>query len=320
MWRVGSLRDRIEREGHLPVDEALRLATQVSRAIDYAHRQGVIHRDIKPGNILLTKDGDPLVADFGIARALNPSPDSRVDLTATGAPIGTPAYMAPEQASGDEPIDARADQYGLAITLYEMLVGRLPFRAQSTVGMIAHQLGGAPSVRLFREEVPESVDQALAQAMAIEPDQRFDSMAGSAGRWATSPPPGAAPRGRPVAPRCRLGMLLVLAAAGAGLFPAEPGGAGGMPVIAVLPFDYQGDSADAYFADGVADEVRSKLTRIGGVTVIARASSIEYQHSSKRPEQIARELGADTCSPARCSGRRRGAGRAGCGSGPNWWR
>jgi serine/threonine-protein kinase len=292
----GSLRDRLEREERIAVDEALRLAIQVARAIDYAHRQGIVHRDIKPGNILLTPDGDPLVADFGIARALNPPAGSSVDVRAPSGPIGTPVYMAPEQAAGDRPIDARVDQYSLAITLYEMLSGELPYPGRTQVGMVAQELGGPPSLRFRREEIPASVDQALARAMAIEPDQRFDSMAGFGRALGDVTGPGR--QGARAARRVGAwaGLLLVAVLGGGFLLsrklrPLRSGSA--TPVIAVLPFDYQGDSADAYFADGVSDEVRSKLTRIGGVTVIARASSIEYRHSGKRPEQIARELGAD---------------------------
>ncbi|HSB55546.1 MAG TPA: protein kinase, partial [Gemmatimonadales bacterium] len=292
----GSLRERIRREERLPLDEALRLATQLCRTIDYAHRQGIVHRDIKPANILLTKDGDPLVADFGIARALEPSPHFRADLTDTGAPIGTPAYMAPEQASADTPVDARADQYALAVTIFEMLSGQLPVTAQTPAGLIAQLLGGAPSIRIHREDVPANVDEALARAMALDPRERFDSVASfgrALGDGTTTVTPA-----RRVLRRVPAWLALPLVAViGVLLFrrgTAPPPEAGdGTPVIAVLPFDYQGDSTDAYFADGVADEVRSKLMRIGGMTVIARASSIEYRHSSKRPEVIARELGAD---------------------------
>src|SRR5206468_7054096 len=119
-----SLRTRLRRERQLPVEEALRIATETARALDYAHRQGVMHRDIKPENILLTKDGDTLVADFGIARALAGA-DER--LTETGMSVGTPAYMSPEQASGDKAVDARTDVYSLGCVLYEMLAGEPPY-------------------------------------------------------------------------------------------------------------------------------------------------------------------------------------------------
>src|SRR5438094_7842309 len=115
-----SLRSRLRQEQQLPVEEALRIANETARALDYAHRQGVMHRDIKPENILLTKDADTLVADFGIARALAGA-DER--LTETGMSVGTPAYMSPEQASGDKAVDARTDVYSLGCVLYELLAG-----------------------------------------------------------------------------------------------------------------------------------------------------------------------------------------------------
>jgi len=120
--RGESLRDRLKREGRLPLDETLRITSEAGRALDYAHREGVIHRDIKPENILLTLDGDTLVADFGIARALGGPSENR--LTQAGLALGTPAYMAPEQATGERGVDARTDQYSLAVVCYEMLTGR----------------------------------------------------------------------------------------------------------------------------------------------------------------------------------------------------
>src|SRR5262245_48388207 len=122
-----TLRSRLRREGQLSVPEALRIARETAAALSYAHRQGVVHRDIKPENILLTRDGDTLVADFGIARALSGSRGateaSQAPLTETGMSLGTPAYMSPEQASGDREIDARTDVYSLGCVLYEMLAG-----------------------------------------------------------------------------------------------------------------------------------------------------------------------------------------------------
>ena len=130
--RGESLRDRLKREGRLPLEEALRITAEAGRALDYAHREGVIHRDIKPENILLTLDGDTLVADFGIARALGGADEHR--LTQAGLALGTPAYMAPEQATGERGVDARTDQYSLAIVCYEMLVGRPAVRGHDGPG------------------------------------------------------------------------------------------------------------------------------------------------------------------------------------------
>jgi eukaryotic-like serine/threonine-protein kinase len=173
--RGESLKDRLKRNGRLPLEEALRITTEAGRALDYAHREGVIHRDIKPENILLTLDGDTLVADFGIARALGPN-ERR--LTQAGLALGTPAYMAPEQATGERGVDARTDQYSLAIVCYEMLVGRAPFAGASGAAVIAMRFTTpTPSARAARAEVPETVDAALRRAMDLDPAQRFGSLA-----------------------------------------------------------------------------------------------------------------------------------------------
>src|SRR5205085_7228092 len=125
-----SLRDRLTHERQLSVDDAVRIAREAAQALHYAHEHGVVHRDIKPENLLLTADGNTLVADFGIARALEASPGGR--LTQTGLAVGTPAYMSPEQASGERDIDARADIYALGAVLYEMLAGEPPYMAATT--------------------------------------------------------------------------------------------------------------------------------------------------------------------------------------------
>ena len=126
-----SLRDRLRREKQLPVDEAVRITREAAQALDYAHRHGVIHRDMKPENMLLTEDGNTLVADFGVARALAGGEEA---LTQTGLAVGTPAYMSPEQASGDRDLDARTDVYALATVLYEMLAGEPPFTGPTAAG------------------------------------------------------------------------------------------------------------------------------------------------------------------------------------------
>ena len=146
-----SLRDRLRRERQLPVDDALRIAREAAAALDYAHRHGVVHRDIKPENILLTADGDTLVADFGIARALG----GEDGLTQTGMAIGTPAYMSPEQASGEKAIDARTDVYSLGAVLYEMLAGEPPYTGPTAQAIIMRRFAEpVPSVRRLRPNVP----------------------------------------------------------------------------------------------------------------------------------------------------------------------
>jgi serine/threonine-protein kinase len=173
--RGESLKERVKREGRLPLEEAIRITAEAGRALDYAHREGVIHRDVKPENILLTLDGDTLVADFGIARAVGPNENR---LTQAGLALGTPAYMAPEQATGERGVDARTDQYSLAIVCYEMVVGRPPFEGTTAPAVIAKRFTSpTPSARAFRAEVPDQVDRALQRALSLDPAERFGSVA-----------------------------------------------------------------------------------------------------------------------------------------------
>ncbi len=167
-----SLRDRLERERPLPVDEAVEIATEIASALDYAHRHGVIHRDIKPENILL-HDGRALVADFGIALAASRT-DGATRLTETGLSLGTPAYMSPEQAMGERQITAKADVYALGCVLYEMLVGEPPFTGPNAQAVIARVMTDAPrGLTAQRHTVPPSLENAVLKALEKLPADRF---------------------------------------------------------------------------------------------------------------------------------------------------
>src|SRR5690349_6998757 len=173
-----SLRDRLRRERQLPVEDALRIAREAAQALQYAHGHGVVHRDIKPENLLLTRDGNTLVADFGIARGLQAGGGGDEKLTDTGLVVGTPAYMSPEQASGDRALDARSDVYSMGSVLYEMLAGEPPFTGPTMQAMIVKRLTEPPpSVRAARATVPEAVDQAIRTALAPLAADRFGTMA-----------------------------------------------------------------------------------------------------------------------------------------------
>jgi eukaryotic-like serine/threonine-protein kinase len=321
--RGESLRDRLTREKQLPLDDALRIAREAADALESAHQEGIIHRDIKPENILLTGSagsGHALVADFGIARALG-SGDEK--LTETGIAVGTPAYMSPEQASGQRELDPRTDVYSLGVVLYEMLAGETPFAAPTAQAMIARRFMEAPRlVRQLRDTVPEAVEEALQKALARTAADRFGSAAqfaaalapgaapATTSRMAAAPAPSAtAPTVRaPAAPAAHPRRRVPIAAAsltlgfvlGLGLLfgwlrrhGSEAGGESGSKRLAVLPFENLGGAGDEYFADGVTDEVRGKLAALPGLQVTARSSSNQYKKSSKSPQEIGRDLGVD---------------------------
>ncbi|HEX3235830.1 MAG TPA: protein kinase [Gemmatimonadales bacterium] len=312
-----SLRERLTREKQLSVDEGLRITREAADALDYAHRHGVIHRDIKPENILLS-EGHALVADFGIGKALTQASDQK--LTETGMAVGTPAYMSPEQAAGDKDLDPRSDIYSLATVLYEMLAGATPFDAPTSQAMIARRfMETARPLRQLRDAVPEHVEQAVQRALARTAADRFASAAEFARalganvsapvptvRTAAAPAPapspattGGRPRGRrrvPVAATSLgLGFLLGLGLLFGWLKRHGPPAReeNGPRRLAVLPFQNLGSAADEYFADGVTDAVRGKLTALPGLQVTASNSSTEYKGTVKSAEQIGQELGVD---------------------------
>ena len=308
-----SLRDRLRRERQLPVDAALRIATEAARGLEYAHQHGVVHRDVKPENILLTRDGSTLVADFGIARALS----GDEGLTETGLAVGTPAYMSPEQAAGDKSLDARTDQFSLASVLYEMLAGEPPWNGATAQAIAAKRLSEpAPSIRSVRPSIPAALDDAIRRALAPVAADRFASLdqfaqalhAGApssvgpaavratSARTTTHPTSGSIPRRRiPIAAgSLTLGLLIGLGLLFGWLRHRDDTlDAGNAKRLAVLPFENLGGPGDEYFADGVTDEVRGKLTSLPGLRVIARSSSAQYKKSTKSPQEIGRELGVD---------------------------
>ncbi len=168
-----TLADRIDQEKQLPVDEAVRIAIAVAGALDHAHRAGVVHRDIKPANILL-QDGQPVVADFGIALAVGAAGGSR--LTETGLSIGTPFYMSPEQATGDQGVGAASDTYALACVLYELLVGEPPYLGNTAQAVLGKIISGRPVAPTeHRSSIPANVDAAIRKALEKLPADRFTS-------------------------------------------------------------------------------------------------------------------------------------------------
>jgi eukaryotic-like serine/threonine-protein kinase len=310
-----SLRDRLRREHQLPIEDALQITREVGDALDYAHVHGIVHRDIKPENILLSH-GHALVADFGIARAIQAAGGEQ--LTETGMVVGTPAYMSPEQCLADPTLDGRSDLYSLGCVLYEMLTGEAPYTGLSAQAVVAKRLREpVPHVQTVRDTVPPAVDSALQRVLAKMPADRFQTAgqfsralapqvaATSRATPSAAPPPSTVFGRRSAArrwlrqPAGILTLVLGLTVIGVGvLFAWLRSHAVGADIwsgptrLAVLPFENLGDSADAYFADGITDAVRDKLAVLPGLEVISSTSANQYRRTSKRPEQIGRELGA----------------------------
>ena len=296
-----SLRDRISRDKQLPVADAVAIALEVADGLHYAHRQGVIHRDIKPENILLSGK-HAIIADFGIARALAGKAGA---LTQTGMAVGTPGYMSPEQASGERELDARTDVYALSCVLYEMLAGHPPFFGPNAQSVIAKTLSEQPRpIHPSRPAVSETLDAVVARGLAKNPADRYASAEEFGAALAAAAPAAsatfaaaAASVSRPVARRRSplltmfvLGLLL-----GGGALFAWRSRRGDSPGhgLAVLPFENMGAAEDAYFADGITEEVRGKLTTVPGLRVTARTSSNQYKATKKTPVEIGNELGVE---------------------------
>jgi serine/threonine-protein kinase len=261
-----TLRDRLTREGQLPIDAALRITRAVAAALAYAHRHNIIHRDIKPENILL-QEGEPVVADFGVATAISAAGGDNVYLTDRGFAVGTPAYMSPEQASAERDLDGRSDLYSLACVLYEMLAGQPPFAGSSARAIMArHAIESPPSIRGLRPTVPLAVDLALQRAMAKAPEERFATIAEFSEALVTPVP---APLPETARPDRRS--------------------------IAVLPFvNASADPDNEYFSDGMTDELITALSKVEGLHVASRTSVFALKNLREDVRTMGRRLNVST--------------------------
>jgi serine/threonine-protein kinase len=253
----GSLRERLAKDRQLPVTEAIRIARDVGAALDYAHRQGVVHRDVKPANILFT-DGHAVLADFGIARAISTADVDAV--TEAGQVLGTPEYMSPEQAAGEQELRQASDIYSLACVVYEMLAGGPPIRGRSARATMAQQVTAVPKpLRALRPDTPPHVEGALARALAKDPAERF----ASAGEF-----------------------IAALLAPGPGVATAVTRG------IAVLPFvNASPDPGNEYLSDGITDELIGALAKVEGLRVASRTSAFALKHTPQDVRAIGALLG-----------------------------
>jgi serine/threonine-protein kinase len=169
-----SLRGRLARDGHLSIEDALAIAQRVAGGLQYAHDRGVVHRDIKPGNIILA-DGRACIVDFGVARIVNDAGSQQ--LTESGITVGTPEYLSPEQAGAEKQVGPRADQYGLACVLFEMLTGSPPFTGPTpTAVSMRHVNDPPPRLQSLRGDAPQALGDAIARALRKAPEERFDSV------------------------------------------------------------------------------------------------------------------------------------------------
>ena len=255
--RGESLRDRLDRERMLPVADAVRIATEVAGALEHAHRNGVVHRDIKPDNILL-QDGHALVADFGIGKALGAIDAEQA--TQTGMSVGTPAYMSPEQASG-EAVDGRSDIYSLGCVLYEMLVGEQPFTGPTVQAVIAKRFVQTPAdVTGLREGISRPVARAVQKALARAPMDRYDTAA----LFVTS-----------------LGEMESVS-----VKPAPPAQS-----LAVMPFvNRSGDADNQFFSDGLSEDLINALTSQADLHVASRTSAFRFRGSELDIRDIGEQL------------------------------
>jgi serine/threonine-protein kinase len=308
-----SLRARLARSGELPVHDTARILRDVLSALSYAHEHGVVHRDIKPDNVLLTAN-HAIVADFGVAKALSASTNPGSSLTSLGVALGTPAYMSPEQAAADPSTDHRADLYGVGAMAYEMLTGQQVFSARSPQAMLAAHATQKPEpIDARRPSVPRELSSLVMRALEKHAADRPQSAAEMLAELeaAVTPSGATTPHLGAIAPRAksseRRGMfmaigaavLLALLASSTAYWRGNRTPGTTPPVVAdttaslaVLPFDNLGKSDDEYFAQGMTDEISSKLGTLSGLTVIGRQSSKGYANTTKPAQQIGKELGA----------------------------
>ena len=302
--REDSLRDRLDRERQLPLDDALRITREVGEALDFAHRNGVIHRDVKPENVMF-EAGHAVLCDFGIARAIDKAGGDR--LTSTGLAVGTPAYMSPEQAVGDE-TDARSDVYSLGCVLYEMLAGAPPHSAPTPARAIARKLTEPPRpLRGERQSVPPAVEAAVSRALARSPADRFRT----AGEFVTALGPEVV--GTAAAPslakatrlrwRVPAAVLGVLALIGLGVALLQTPRTSAEPAsgsrLAVFPFAVRSAGSHQFLGEGIVDLLSRDLDGIEGLRTVESGTVLNLAQGDatgiinlERARDMARRLGA----------------------------
>ena len=265
-----SLRERLDREEFLPVDEVVGLTRGIASALDYAHRHNIVHRDIKPENLMLY-EGEAMVMDFGIAKAVEAAGSET--LTQTGMMVGTPAYVSPEQAAGETNLDGRSDQYSLACVVYEMLSGQRPFTGATPQATLAKRFSETVKpIREVRSTIPESIERAMTKAMSTEADGRFRTVglfAQALASTSLTTPSDTQTMPQPVVSSAKS--------------------------IAVLPFtNMSADAENEYFTDGMAEEIINALSKIQSLRVASRTASFAFKGKSEDIAEIGRKLKVST--------------------------
>jgi len=308
-----TLRVKMGRERHLPIDTATRISCEAADALAYAHGQGIIHRDIKPENILLS-GGHAIVADFGIARAIDVAGVQQLTRTGMGGP-GTPAYMSPEQLMGDRQLDGRSDIYSLGCVLYEMLTGKPPFAGKE--GFVKRFTEAAPRPSGVRKEVPPWLDEVVAKTLARDPDDRFgradELVRALSDHTSIEPHPPARSKAGITAPAKTASEKTTSGRKTSGrrktdsqasvepvAYRFTPTAANRVreaeqPSIAVLPFANMSENPDnEYFSDGITEEILNALSRIPALKVTARTSTFALKGKSLNITEIGQLLNVNT--------------------------
>ena len=264
-----SLRERLDREQQLSIEETVHHGRAIASALDYANRQGIVHRDVKPENVMLY-EGEAMVMDFGISKAVSAAGSETH--TQMGMMLGTPAYVSPEQAAGDTHLDGRSDQYSLACMLYEMLTGERPFDGTTPQAVMAKRFTEtARPLRALRATIPEAIERAIAKAMTIEVSGRFTTT-GQFGQALAS--------GSMHTPSATMAMQPVVSAAKS---------------VAVLPFaNMSNDPENEYFTDGMAEEIINALAKIQALRVASRTSSFAFKGKNEDIGEIGKKLKVST--------------------------
>lgn len=305
--RGEDLKSFIRRSGQLTVSKTISIASQICEGLEEAHRLGVVHRDLKSSNVMIDREGNARIMDFGIARSLKKKGD-----TGVGVLIGTPEYMAPEQVETSE-VDHRADIYSLGIILFEMLTGKVPFQGDTPVSIaLLHRKAMPPNPRSVNPEIPEDLNGLILKCLEKNKERRFETAKETLealkkiGR--SHSPYDRIESKKSLASTVRkvkifkkpviLAVLLIAAVLAAGIgirhFTGEsPAVGSSLKMMVVLPFENLGPPGDEYFADGITEEITSRLSSLQGLGIISRTSAKHFKQSQKTAKQIGEELGVD---------------------------